>query len=71
MAPALKKLEHMLDKHREFEEAALRMRGANRRIELTPRGVRQHVVETDTSILRWPTDYGNAPPKVRYEPLIY
>ena len=55
-------------KHMESEEVALRMKGATRTIERSGRGVLQHVVETDTpaAILRWPTAYGECPPKVRY-----
>ena len=59
----------LLAKHMEFEAAAAQMRGARRCIVKTPRGIRQHVVQAETGILRWPTVYETGPPKVRYEPL--
>ena len=70
MTSDLNRLERLRAKHREFEEVALRMQGT-RRIELTKRGVHQHVVENGNAIVRWPTSYGSDPPKVtiRYEPL--
>lgn len=60
----------MLAKHQEFETAAsvLQKKGASRHVETTPGGITQHVVELNTSLLRWPTHYaGTALPKVRYE----
>ena len=56
-------------KHKEFEAVAARMQGARRSIVKTPRGVRQHLVEAGTAVLRWPVHYGAGSPKVRYERL--
>ena len=69
MSPDLDTLERMRAKHREFEAVALRMKDSTRRVEMTKRGVRQHVVESGNAVVRWPTAYGNAPLKVRYESL--
>ena len=44
-------------KHMEFEELASKMKNAQRIIEVTPRGVKQHVVWNSVSILRWPVAY--------------
>jgi hypothetical protein len=63
------KADILLAKHKEFEAAAARMKGARRSIVKTPRGVKQHLVEAPTAILRWPVSYGTGPPKVRYESL--
>ena len=56
----------LMAKHAEFEKAARKMRGANRAIEITPRGIEQIVVSsagTHGAVLRWPTSYerGEAP----------
>ena len=59
----------LLFKHREFEAAAARMKGGRRCIVKTPRGIAQHLVETDMGVLRWPVSYGTGPPKVRHEAL--
>ena len=69
MSPDLDRLERMRAKHREFEAVALRMKGSTRHVEVTKRGVRQHVVESGNAVVRWPTSYGSGPPKVRYESL--
>ena len=58
----------LLAKHKEFEAAAARMKGARRSI-VKIRGVKQHLVEAPTAVLRWPVHYGTGPPKVRYESL--
>ena len=62
------KVKLLLAKHKEFEATAARMKGARRSIVKT-RGVKQHLVETPTAVLRWPVHYGTGPPKVRYESL--
>jgi len=63
------KVELLLAKHKEFEAAAARMKGARRSI-VKIRGLKQHLVEgATTGVIRWPVSYGTGPPKVRYEPL--
>ena len=63
------KVELLLAKHKEFEAAAARMKGARRSI-VKIRGVKQHLVEgATTGVIRWPVSYGTGPPKVRYESL--
>ena len=62
-------------KHVEFEAAAARVKNGRRSIGKGARGIMQHVVESPTSILRWPISYENAdatPPKVniRYVSLL-
>lgn len=63
------KADSLLVKHMEFEAAAARMKGGRRCIVKTPRGIRQHLVETEMGLLRWPVSYGTGSPKVRYESL--
>ena len=69
----------LLAKHLEFEAAAAQVRDGRRSIVKTPRGVLQHVVETENSVLRWPTTYAGVTTKsslrstarfVRYESLV-
>jgi hypothetical protein len=63
------KADVLLAKHKEFEAAAARMKGARRSI-VKIRGVKHHLVEgATTGVIRWPVSYGTGPPKVRYEPL--
>ena len=63
-----------VQKHMEFEALAkslIKIKDAQRHIK-TIRGIPQHVVETGSSILRWPVHYaGDTPPlqKVRFEGL--
>ena len=48
------KVELLLAKHKEFEAAAARMKGARRSI-VKIRGVKQHLVEgATTGVIRWP-----------------
>ena len=69
----------LLAKHHEFEAlAATAMdKGAERSVETTPRGVPQHVVKSQCSVIRWPVEYAGEPPDtvpkrtVRYESIWY